>query len=66
MLFRSDHAFFGAGVLHRDVSIGNIIISDDGTGLLVDWDLCKVMDSTSEDGERAIERTVSEHRYIDI
>ena len=53
--------FFGAGVLHRDISIENIIILDNGTGLLVDWDLCKYTNSAPES---AMERTVSEHRYI--
>ncbi|KAI0297779.1 hypothetical protein B0F90DRAFT_1669315 [Multifurca ochricompacta] len=27
--------------LHRDVSAGNILISDEGCGILIDWDLCK-------------------------
>lgn len=31
-----------AGVLHRDISVGNIMINvDDDTGFLNDWDLCK-------------------------
>ena len=60
-----DDAFFKAGVLHRDISTGNIIYLEAGRGLLVDWDLCKVMDSPSEDGECAIERIVSEQRYTD-
>ncbi|KAH9486263.1 hypothetical protein JR316_0000327 [Psilocybe cubensis] len=28
-------------ILHRDVSAGNVMIDDDGHGLLVDWDLSK-------------------------
>ncbi|KAI0311259.1 hypothetical protein OF83DRAFT_1177768 [Amylostereum chailletii] len=28
-------------ILHRDISAGNIIITDDGRGLLIDWDLCR-------------------------
>ena len=61
-----DDAFYDAGVLHRDISVGNIIILQNGTGLLVDWDLCKVMDPASENEERAVERTVSERRYYHI
>ena len=61
-----DDAFYEASVLHRDISVGNIITSEDGTGLLVDWDLCKVMDSASENEEHAVERTVSERRYYHI
>ena len=35
-----DHAYFDARVLHRDISLGNIFIIDEGRGLLIDWDLC--------------------------
>lgn len=61
-----DEAFFGAGVLHGDISTGNIIMLADGTGLLVDWDFCKDMNSAPESEERAMECAVSEHHYIDI
>ena len=33
-----------AGILHRDFSPGNVIIIDDGTGRLIDWDLLKPRD----------------------
>jgi serine/threonine protein kinase len=33
-------AFEKAKILHRDISVGNVIISDRG-GLLIDWDLAK-------------------------
>ncbi|KAF8798322.1 hypothetical protein BYT27DRAFT_7177818, partial [Phlegmacium glaucopus] len=36
-------AFEKAGILHRDVSVGNIIINDRG-GLLIDWDLSRDID----------------------
>ncbi|EEB99899.1 hypothetical protein MPER_00299, partial [Moniliophthora perniciosa FA553] len=29
------------GILHRDISIGNILISENGGGLLVDWDFSR-------------------------
>ena len=32
---------YEAEILHRDFSPGNIIIVDDGTGRLIDWDLSK-------------------------
>lgn len=46
MSFTSAHqqAWELAGVLHRDVSSGNILILDDGeacVGILNDWDMCK-------------------------
>ncbi|KIK51533.1 hypothetical protein GYMLUDRAFT_181302 [Collybiopsis luxurians FD-317 M1] len=30
--------------LHRDISVGNIIITDDSRGMLIDWELSKVLD----------------------
>ena len=32
---------------------------NNGDGLLIDWDLCKIMNPESENEEHAIERTVS-------
>ena len=60
-----DDAFFEAGILHQDISVGNIVILNNGTGLLIDWDLCKIMNTESENEEHAAERTVSKHRYLD-
>ena len=33
-------ALVKAGILHHDISVGNILIDEDGRGLLIDWDLC--------------------------
>ena len=60
-----DDAFYEADVLHRDISVGNVIILNNGTGLLIDWDLCKIMNPESENEEQAVERTVSKHCYLD-
>ncbi|KAI5115007.1 hypothetical protein M0805_008182, partial [Coniferiporia weirii] len=38
---------YEAGILHRDISIGNIMITHDGRGMLIDWDLA---DTVYEDG----------------
>ncbi|KAF9476315.1 hypothetical protein BDN70DRAFT_863521 [Pholiota conissans] len=35
-----DEAFFKAKILHRDISVGNIMIGPNGKGVLLDWDLC--------------------------
>ncbi|KAI5115959.1 hypothetical protein M0805_002678 [Coniferiporia weirii] len=35
---------YEAGILHRDISIGNIMITHDGRGMLIDWDLAKPID----------------------
>ncbi|EEB94797.1 hypothetical protein MPER_06333, partial [Moniliophthora perniciosa FA553] len=44
-------AYERASILHRDISVGNILITDNGGGLLIDWDLrnmaihvCKITD----------------------
>jgi len=52
-------AFFKAKVLHRDISVGNIIIHN-GEGLLIDWDLAVVTDKQS--GPKRKERTVRTFR----
>ncbi|KAH7887107.1 hypothetical protein F5I97DRAFT_1106621 [Phlebopus sp. FC_14] len=37
-------AYEVAKILHRDISSGNIIITEDGRGLLIDWDLSKSLE----------------------
>ncbi|KAI0066746.1 hypothetical protein BV25DRAFT_1820814 [Artomyces pyxidatus] len=38
-------AFSKAKVLHRDISTGNVLLTEDGSeGLLIDWDLCKIIE----------------------
>lgn len=51
---------YKAGILHRDFSPGNIIILDDGTGRLIDWDLSKPlsMENASYATPRCATRTV--------
>ena len=36
-----------ANILHRDISAGNIMITEKGRGLLVDWDLSKSLVNAS-------------------
>ncbi len=38
-------AFTLARILHRDISVGNIMITSKDRGVLIDWDLCLVLDS---------------------
>ncbi|KAF8888674.1 hypothetical protein CPB85DRAFT_1334306 [Mucidula mucida] len=40
----AQQAFDRAHILHRDISVGNIMIAKD-RGILIDWDLCLVLDS---------------------
>ncbi|KAF9235323.1 hypothetical protein BU15DRAFT_51528 [Melanogaster broomeanus] len=42
------HAYNDAQILHRDVSAGNIIITNSGQGLLIDWDLSKPLSVTTK------------------
>ncbi|KAF8131843.1 hypothetical protein EV363DRAFT_1583527 [Boletus edulis] len=48
------HAVNHAKLLHRDISAGNIILTDKGKGLLIDWEMAKKMD---ERGSRRPDRT---------
>ena len=49
-----------ARILHRDISVGNILITGDGSGLLIDWDLSKHVKKLDENPQpRQSERTVS-------
>lgn len=50
-------AIENAKILHRDISVGNIIISDRG-GLLIDWDLAKDIDNLEKISRQPF-RTVS-------
>ena len=49
---------YDAGFLHRDFSPGNIIITPDGKGLLINWDLSKPLSAKLET-PRCATRTVS-------
>ena len=51
-------AYNKTGILHRDVSAGNILITDEGTGILIDWDLSKKVKEVSESKPRRYSRTV--------
>ena len=50
-------AIENAKILHRDISVGNVIISDRG-GLLIDWDLAKDIDDLEKLSRQPF-RTVS-------
>ena len=49
------HAFEVAKLLHRDISMGNIILTNEGRGLLIDWEMAK---KVNEIGRRRPDRTV--------
>jgi thiamine kinase-like enzyme len=51
-------AYENAQVLHRDVSAGNILITDNGSGILIDWDLSKKVTPEVEAKPRRHSRTV--------
>jgi len=44
---------YNAGVLHRDISPGNIIIGPDHVGRLIDWDSSKPLSLQPETPRRA-------------
>ncbi|KAF8493565.1 hypothetical protein BU17DRAFT_59579, partial [Hysterangium stoloniferum] len=49
-------AYDKAEILHRDISSGNILITATGGGLLIDWDLCKMLKHIHQ-GQAHTERT---------
>ena len=51
-------AYSKARILHRDVSAGNILITEKGSGILIDWDLSKKVKDYVEPKPRLHSRTV--------
>ena len=52
-----DGAYYDAEILHRDISVGNIMISEGGEGFLIDWDMCVHVRPGAKSSGR-VERTV--------
>ncbi|KAH9000867.1 hypothetical protein EDB86DRAFT_3101166 [Lactarius hatsudake] len=50
-------AYERVGILHRDVSAGNILITDNGSGILIDWDLSKKVVKGENGTQRQHSRT---------
>ena len=59
MLTAHTDAFNKTQTLHRDVSAGNILITEGGTGILIDWDLSKKVKENADGQPRRHSRTVS-------
>jgi len=51
-------------ILHRDVSAGNILITEKGSGILIDWDLSKKVKEDADPKPRRHSRTVITRRYL--
>ncbi len=51
-------AYDKANILHRDVSAGNILITEEGSGILIDWDLSKKVVKDENAKQRQHSRTV--------
>src|SRR5260221_6558059 len=54
-------AFNKTRILHRDISAGNVLITEEGTGVLIDWDLSKTVKDDADAKSRQHSRTVSTH-----
>ncbi|KAH8977382.1 hypothetical protein EDB86DRAFT_3165665 [Lactarius hatsudake] len=50
-------AYERVGILHRDVSAGNILITENGSGILIDWDLSKKVVKGGSGTQRQHSRT---------
>ncbi|KZP30197.1 hypothetical protein FIBSPDRAFT_946293 [Athelia psychrophila] len=53
-----DDAFTKAGILHGDISVGNILIvreleGDHTKGVLIDWDLCSLIEDIGQEPRRS-------------
>ncbi|ETW82599.1 hypothetical protein HETIRDRAFT_416722 [Heterobasidion irregulare TC 32-1] len=55
---------YNAKVFHRDISGGNILITDEGTGLLIDWDLATNLSDDGEVTQSALNSMTGTWQYI--
>ncbi|EPQ54012.1 hypothetical protein GLOTRDRAFT_13850, partial [Gloeophyllum trabeum ATCC 11539] len=56
-LIAHKEAYEKADILHRDLSLGNIIMIDDDHAILIDWDLSRPVKSLREENARVRDRT---------
>ncbi|KAI0273318.1 hypothetical protein BC834DRAFT_928374 [Gloeopeniophorella convolvens] len=49
-------AYEKSSILHRDISVNNILITNDGKGILIDWDLSKKLSPGAEGKARRVSR----------
>ncbi|KAF8166028.1 hypothetical protein B0H34DRAFT_627428, partial [Crassisporium funariophilum] len=47
-----DRAYFDCKILHQDISVGNVIITPKGEGILIDWELALRMDNIALSSRR--------------
>ena len=61
-------AYTLANIFHRDISAGNILIDENGEGMLIDWDLALLYADVKKDladrKPRMLWRTVRGHCYL--
>jgi RIO-like serine/threonine protein kinase len=58
MVMAHTDAYNKTQILHRDVSAGNILITEEGKGILIDWDLSKKVKDDADAKPRRHSRTV--------
>ncbi|KAI0273356.1 hypothetical protein BC834DRAFT_204192 [Gloeopeniophorella convolvens] len=51
-------------ILHRDVSAGNILITDDGRGILIDWELSTKVMTDAKGRPRRVSRRTGTWQFI--
>ncbi|KAF9023916.1 hypothetical protein BDZ89DRAFT_1069580 [Hymenopellis radicata] len=62
-LIAHEMAFKLAKILHRDISVGNILILPNGKGVLIDWELSKDLD---QNVPRTYERTGTSWQFLSV
>lgn len=66
-----DSTWFKYQILHRDISVDNIIIADSSEGILIGWDLCikfppKCVSQTEELEEVTIAQTFAQMASLNL
>ena len=63
IIFPAHQDAYVLGILHRDISVGNIVIYE-GKGWLIDWDMSKPVSNGDVENPRRATQTVSSGLHL--